>query len=381
MRIAYYAPLNAPLAGPPSGDRYVAGATLQALRLGGHQVELVSTFRSLDAMGDSERQRGLGMRGLAIADELAARWDAANVAQRPQLWFTYHLYYKAPDWLGPRLSRRLGIPYVIAEASHAEKRANGPWSFGHAACADAIRAADLLLCPSRDDIAALGTLTQAPIVHFAPFLEVEALQKAATERDRHRAHLASRHELDAACPWILAVGMMRPGDKLASYRALAAALSRLTALPWRLLVAGDGASRPEVEASIAQATPGRAVFLGALDRTALAGVYAACDLLAWPAVNEAYGMALLEAQCAGLPVVAADTRGVPDVVQDGHTGVLVCLGDDAAFALAVKGLLLDPDRRRALGRAAAAYVGSERSLEVAAARLEHWLARFDPASG
>jgi len=39
-----------------------------------------------------------------------------------RLWFTYHHYYKRPDWLGPRVSAALGIPYIVAEASHAAKR-------------------------------------------------------------------------------------------------------------------------------------------------------------------------------------------------------------------------------------------------------------------
>ena len=58
-----------------------------------------------------------------------------------RLWFTYHLYYKAPDWLGPAVSAALDIPYVVAEVSHAGKRAGGrgpsvtrrrPDAIGHA---------------------------------------------------------------------------------------------------------------------------------------------------------------------------------------------------------------------------------------------------------
>jgi glycosyltransferase involved in cell wall biosynthesis len=86
-------------------------------------------------------------------------------------------------------------------------------------------------------------------------------------------------------------------------------------------------------------------------------------------VNEAYGMALLEAQAAGVPVVSCNTRGVPDVVLDGRTGILVRYGDEGAFAEALRELLTDSARRRALGTEAARYVGAERSLERASARL------------
>jgi glycosyltransferase involved in cell wall biosynthesis len=166
--------------------------------------------------------------------------------------------------------------------------------------------------------------------------------------------------------------MMRAGDKLASYRALAATLARLADLPWRLVVAGDGSARREVEAAFQQAVPGRACFVGTLEGRQLISVYTACDLYAWPAVNEAYGMSMLEAQAAGVPVVSHATRGVPDVVVDGRTGVLVANGADLAQPL--RELLLDPARRAALGREAAAFVASERSFEAAAARLKSLLA-------
>ena len=57
--------------------------------------------------------------------------------------------------------------------------------------------------------------------------------------------------------------------------------------------------------------------VGALPAAALPEIYAAADLYVWPACNEAYGMALLEAQAAGVPVVAGAEGGVPDIVADG----------------------------------------------------------------
>jgi glycosyltransferase involved in cell wall biosynthesis len=129
--------------------------------------------------------------------------------------------------------------------------------------------------------------------------------------------------------------------------------------------------RADVEAALETAVPGRASFLGTLGTRDIAAMYAACDLYAWPAVNEAYGMALLEAQAAGLPVVSRATRGVPDVVVDGRSGVLV--KEENALADAIRTLLLDADRRSSLGRAAAAFVATERSIESAAGRLKSLL--------
>ncbi len=383
MRIAFYAPLKSPTHGTPSGDRRVAGLLMDALGRAGHQVELVSTFRSYDAAGDAARQAGLRDQGLSLGRRLAGQWRDGPAAARPDLWLTYHTYYKAPDWLGPEASRLLAIPYVIVEASHAGKRAGGPWDIGHRATAEAIGRAELLLCPTRDDARGLLGVAAAPerIVWLPPFLDPTPFQRAAARREEHRAQLARLHALDAAVPWIAVVAMMRPGDKLASYRALGAALGRLQDLPWRLLVAGDGPARAEVEATLGGALPGRAAYLGALGLSGIAALYAASDLCVWPAVNEAYGMAMLEAQAAGVPVVSCATRGVPDVVEDGRTGRLAPGGDEAALAGLVRELLLDAGKRGSLGRAAAAFVAGERNLDAAVARLQPLLARIAAPAG
>src|SRR5438309_8533629 len=104
MRIAFYAPLKSPTHGTPSGDRRVAGLLLDALAHAGHRVQVASTFRSYDGEGDEPRQRALRAQGEAFASQLADEWKAAPADGRPELWFTYHLYYKAPDWLGPGVS-------------------------------------------------------------------------------------------------------------------------------------------------------------------------------------------------------------------------------------------------------------------------------------
>jgi glycosyltransferase involved in cell wall biosynthesis len=371
MRIAFYAPLKSPTHGTPSGDRRVAGLLMDALELAGLRVELASTFRTFDGMGDPERQLALRRQGEALGVALADDWRARPAAERPQLWFTYHLYYKAPDWLGPVVSGELGIPYVIAEASHAAKRAQGPWAIGHEATMKAIRKAALVISPSRDDIAGLQTLIEPRrILHLPPFLDVAPYVEAQRRREELRARLAAEHHLDSDVPWLIVVAMMRVGDKLASYRALAAALGTIRDAPWQLLVAGDGPARPQVEEALARSdVTSRTRYLGALPQRKLAEVYVACDLCPWPAVNEAYGMALLEAQAAGVPVVSCLARGVPDVVVDGRTGVLVRYGDDAALGETVRRLLEDATERHALGTQAARFVSGERSIAAAAQAL------------
>ena len=112
------------------------------------------------------------------------------------------------------------------------------------------------------------------------------------------------------------------------------------------------------------------MFLDQQSSSDLTALYAAADLMVWPAVNEAYGMALLEAQAAGLPVVAGRTGGVPDVVRDGVTGLLPPVGDAAAFAAAVVTLLGDPGMRRRFGETASRITAAEHDLSIAVEALD-----------
>ncbi|GHD39357.1 glycosyl transferase family 1 [Thalassobaculum fulvum] len=369
MRIAFYAPLKPPDSDRPSGDRTMARLLIRALRSAGHEVDLASRMRSRDGAGDPERQARLA----ALGARLAARYVAAVRAGRrpaPDAWFTYHLYYKAPDWIGPAVADALGIPYAVAEVSVAAKRAGGPWDIGHRGTLAALARADLAVGLNSRDAAkvepALGP--GGRYERLRPFLEPGEPEP----RDAARAQVGGELGLPADEPWLLAVGMMRPGAKAASYGVLGDALARVPDRRWRLLVAGDGPVRPEVEAALAPFGD-RVRWAGAVDPARLARLYAAADLLVWPAIQEAYGMALLEAQAAGLPVLAGAAGGVPDIVRDGTTGLLVPEGDAAAFAAALRALLDDPDRRRAMGGAARRTVLAEHTLAGAAATLDVWL--------
>ena len=371
MRIAFYAPLKAPTHPVPSGDRRVAGLLLQALEQAGCEVELASELRSYEGRGEAHQQIQIRQQGQREAARLIERWQAKPVGERPQLWFTYHLYYKAPDWIGPLVCAELGIPYVLCEASFAPKRASGPWSMGHDAVALAIARAALVLAPTPGDMACVQAVAgpHTQIARLPPFLDAAPFAAARRSRDQARASLAATQGLDPGQPWLLAVGMMRQGDKLASYLELAKALERVADLPWQLLLVGDGAARSQVQAAFEWAQPQRVYFLGQREVEDMPGIYASADLCVWPAVNEAYGMALLEAQAAGLPVVAGETRGVPEVVCKDQTALLTPTGDTTAFAAAVRALLSEPAKLKAMGEAASAFVAGQRSLAQASMAL------------
>lgn len=378
MRVAFHAPLKPADHPVPSGDRRIARAMLGLLGDLGHEVVVASRYRTYDRAGDPARQARLA----ALAPRMAGR--AIRHLRRhgeAGLWLTYHCYHKAPDLIGPKVSRSLDLPYMIVEPSIAPRRADGPWAIGYTAAHEALRSADLLLPMTSVDADALGRAIDPPppIRLFPPFLDATPYRRAGSERDRHRAELAGRYGLDPAQPWLVAVAMMRADVKRLSYLALADALERLRAHHWQLLVVGDGDARPEVEIRLARLGADRCRLLGALDEAALPACYAAADLLVWPAFGEAYCMALLEAQATGLPVLACREGGVADIVADGETGVLVTGRDSRSFAAELLALIDDERRRRALGVAAAAHVRARHDRPVAADRLRAAIAEATEA--
>ena len=146
-------------------------------------------------------------------------------------------------------------------------------------------------------------------------------------------------------------------------------MSGLTDLRWHLIIAGVGPAESEVRALFAPLAE-RVRWVGMLDPVTLAKTYKASDLYVWPAIKEAWGMALLEAQAAGLPVAAGRSGGVAGIVADGETGLLSPEGDTAAFALSVRLLLADSERRAQMRRAADQRTRREHDISAAAALLD-----------
>jgi len=139
---------------------------------------------------------------------------------------------------------------------------------------------------------------------------------------------------------------------------------------WELVIAGDGVARPEVEAAFAPVPPEQVRFVGFQTASSVAAWLRASDVYVWPAIDEAFGMAFIEAQACGLPVVAGDGGGVGAVVCAGRTGLLVPVGDAEAFANATCRLLTDAGLRRQMAEAAPVYARAEHDLPVAAARID-----------
>ncbi|MGV8938692.1 MAG: glycosyltransferase family 4 protein [Allorhizobium sp.] len=351
MKIAFYAPLKSPDHPVPSGDRLMARQLVAALGETGNQVSVASHLRSFHKTPDTVLPE-LEHRVAAEIDRLARQWQHDGP---PDLWFCYHPYYKAPDLIGPPLAHRFGIPYVTVEASYSNRRNLGCWARHQDGLKDLVARAAVNLCFTERDRAGLASAVPAArLARIAPFIDAAPFLNATPAPETGR---------------LVTVAMMRPGDKLQSYTALAEAMQYVTAPDWCLAIVGDGPERNAVKTLFSSFPARRIKWLGQLSRSGVIEQLSCASLFVWPGHGEAYGLAYLEAQAAGLPVIAEDVSGVPEVVLGGTTGLLTSANDAKGLAQSIDSLLSDEQKRQKLSEAARTFVATERSLPVAARRI------------
>lgn len=206
----------------------------------------------------------------------------------------------------------------------------------------------------------IGRREQYAVIHSG--IDLAPYEAAHAHREQTRAELKVRtSEL-----LIGGVGRLEPVKGFA-YFIRAAQRVAAQASEARFLLAGTGSEAAALRREAA-ALGDRFQFLGY--REDVPALMAALDVLVVPSLNEGMGRVILEAGAAGTPAVATRVGGIPDVVREGATGLLVPSGDAEALAEALLLLARAPDDARRLGEAARSLVVPEYGLESMVRRIE-----------
>lgn len=123
----------------------------------------------------------------------------------------------------------------------------------------------------------------------------------------------------------------------------------------KLLIVGQGKTEVHLKAMVESLGLGdRVLFYPVVDKTF--EILSMLDVFVMPSRQEGLGLSVMEAQAAGVAVAASNVGGIPSLIENGRTGVLVPSEDASELARAILDLLRDPDRRRVLGSAAREFI-------------------------
>jgi glycosyltransferase involved in cell wall biosynthesis len=370
MRVAFYSPYS-PGSKKASGEHIQARAAIAALERQGNQVRVVSEFKPRYFWRDPRR----------IVELPRALWDAYREVRtfRPDAWLTLASSPKVPDVLGPLVSRRFRIPYVIWNAPYRAyemlRQRNGPRDLwlnvpGIALNRLAFASADHIVVSKVADYDRWSSHPKVArkLSLLWPAVSAQEFAPSATAREQVRHRL----RIPVDVPLLLSVSRF---SDLNSRKARSVQFAidctgdiRRDGHPVRLIIVGDGKARAELEAHAADQRDA-VIFTGSVDHAELNGYYNAADLFVFPGLREPIGMVYLEAQAAGLPVVAFRNGGIPGIVKDGETGFLVGPRDRRAFVERVEQLLNDDQLRSSMSRAGRAHVEEHHELQRWGARL------------
>ena len=221
----------------------------------------------------------------------------------------------------------------------------------------------------RDQLIALGSNPARTHVNFNS-VDVESFE--ASERPQTNDRLVQ----------LLAVGRMVPKKGFADAIRAVAPL-RDHAVPWTLRIIGDGPLRDELESLAHEFDLGdRIEFSGAQSHDVVRDALHACDIVLAPSVTaedgdtEGLPTVILEAMATGRPVISTRHSAIPELVEDGVSGLLVDERDVGALTEAVASVLDDPGRRASMGEAGRARVCAQFSRRRQIDELEALYARL-----
>ncbi|MEN8200402.1 MAG: glycosyltransferase family 4 protein [Thermodesulfobacteriota bacterium] len=372
MRICFYAPFK-PLGHPhPSGDLIIGTGLHDFLVSRGHELLVASDLRSRWIYWKPWRWWEIVKERFMVARKIRAF--------SPDIWLTYHSYYKAPDLLGPGLCRKFHLPYSIFQGIYSTKQKRSlKGAPGFYLNRKALLQAGHLYSNREIDLENLKRIVpNERLSYIRPGIFPEQFQGNEEAGREKRNEWGVGEE-----PLILSAAMFRPDVKTEGLSWMIKTLGGLAEqdIPFKLVIAGDGSEREKLVSLANHYLPGRVLFIGRVNREKMYQFYSAGDLFAFPGIRESLGMVFLEAQSCGLPVVAFDNGGIPEVVQRGKTGLLTKPFDEKDFCRGLTSLLQDPEQRQIMGTTAAKHVRSQHDLHRNYLKFEETLLKNAQISG
>jgi glycosyltransferase involved in cell wall biosynthesis len=271
------------------------------------------------------------------------------------------------------LAARIGSAVEPAKPWTWSFTMHGPTEFydlRHFRLAEKVRSASFVVCISdfaRSQLMGLSdpeTWDRLHVVHVG--IPVEQFTRSAARNGSGHA------------PTVLYIGRLVPEKGQA---VLLDAVSQLAArgVAVELQLAGEGSLRPELERAAARlGIAERVFFLGAVGQEELRALYERASIFCLPSFAEGVPVVLMEAMAMGLPVVTTRIAGIPELVEDGQSGILVAPGRADELADSLAGLLEQPELRQSLGSNGREAVIRGFDCEGSAAQLQALFARQWP---
>ena len=347
MKIAFYAPFKPLGHDRPSGDLAIAGSLYRYFSEHGHDIQIISRLRTRWIFQKP------WLWPLIIREY--KRSCCQVIKNKPDIWLTYHTYYKAPDILGPMVSKKTSIPYVIFQGIYSTKRRRHLTTLpGYILNKTALCSAAHTFTNRQDDLVNLKRLLLSENLSYsAPGIFPDDFTFDPDARTKLRQDWGVGND-----PVVLSAAMFRPDVKTQGLEWLIQSCGRLfrKGINFHLIIAGDGKERKKLENTALEYCQGKVKFVGKIPREKMYRFYSAGDIFAFPGIRESLGMVFLESQSCSLPVIAFDNGGIPEVVKKGDTGFLVPLFDVGEFDKYLYKLIVDRKLCLDMGRKAGEYV-------------------------
>jgi L-malate glycosyltransferase len=313
--------------------------TVLGLRALGHRTVLVA-----HPTGELRKRAEEGLDLIPLAPraelDLAAAWRLSRVVKQlqPDIVHAHDPHGVAMASIALSMSTQPRTPRLVASRRvdfHMRQSALSRWKYRQVECficaSDAIRQIVV-----SDGIPRNRTVTVHEGIDPG---RVAAAPRAELHRELWLPHKGQRHLVDAA-------GLVLPKQPDA-----------------RFIIAGEGELRPQLEHQIRQHHLEKHVILAGF-RTDILSLHKAFDIFVMSSVTEGLGTSILDAMACGKPVVGTTAGGIPEVVAEGETGLLVAPRDPRAMADAITRLLSDRALRERMGAAGLARVRERFSAET-----------------